>query len=84
MVRYPAILDGKRGAYGVVVPDIGACAMGETVDEALAHAEECLADMVELMIQDGETVPSPSDPESVVLEDGQLLAYVPLRSTIAA
>jgi hypothetical protein len=47
MVRYPAVVDGKRGAYGVVVHGIpGACvAMGDTVDEALADAEEALSNL---------------------------------------
>ena len=39
MVKYPAVIDGERGAYGVVIPDLsGAYAMGATVDEALADA----------------------------------------------
>ena len=45
MIRYPALLDGEEGAYGVVFPDIpGVGAMGHTVDEALANAEEVLRD----------------------------------------
>ena len=39
MIRYPALIDGDEGAYGVVFPDIpGVGAMGHTVDEALGHA----------------------------------------------
>ena len=45
MTRYPALLDGERGAYGVSFPDLpGIVAMGETVDEAVANAEEALRD----------------------------------------
>ena len=41
MLRYPALLDGEEGAYGVVFPDLPGCvAMGHTVSEALLHAEE--------------------------------------------
>ena len=35
MIRYPALIDGDEGVYGVVFPDIpGVGAMGHTVDEA--------------------------------------------------
>ena len=39
MSRYIALVDGKKGAYGVVVPDLPGCyAMGKTIDEALRNA----------------------------------------------
>ena len=43
--RYPAFVDGERGAYGVTFPDLpGVVAMGKTMDEAFANAEEALRD----------------------------------------
>ena len=46
MIRYPALIDGDKGAYGVVFPDIpGIAAMGCTVDEAMLNAEAALQDM---------------------------------------
>ena len=37
-MRYPALIDGERGAYGVVFPDIeGIAAMGETLEEAIQN-----------------------------------------------
>ena len=51
MIRYPALLDGDEGAYGVVFPDIpGVAAMGDSVDEALLNAEAVLQDYA---IEDG-------------------------------
>ncbi len=45
MIRYPALVDGEKGAYGVSFPDIdGIVAMGVTVDEALLNAEDALSD----------------------------------------
>ena len=45
MTRFPALLDGERGAYGVSFPDLpGIVAMGEMVDEVVANAEEALRD----------------------------------------
>ena len=84
MTRYPAIIDGELGAYGVVIPDIpGACvAMGNTVDEALADAEEVLAEFVEMILADGDPIPEPSTLEDVVLEPGEMVAYVMLRTPL--
>ena len=40
-VRYPALINGEKGAYGVSFPDLpGIVAMGDTIDEALMNAEE--------------------------------------------
>ena len=45
------VFSGGIGAYGVAIPDMprGCCAMGSTVDEALAHAKEALADWVKML-----------------------------------
>ena len=41
VTRYVGLIDGKRGAYGVVIPDFPGCtAMGRTIEEALHHASE--------------------------------------------
>ena len=61
MVQYPAVIEGDRRAYGVVIPDMpgSCCAMGATVDEALANSEHALADFVGLLREQGEAVPTP-------------------------
>ena len=80
MAKYPAIIDGELGAYGVVIPDVpGALAMGATVDEALEDAEVALSEFAELYEEDGKTLPPPSDPASLRLEPGEMIAFVPLR-----
>ena len=86
MTRYPAVIDGSRGAYGVVVPDMpgACCAMGATVDEALANAEEALADFVGVLEDDGEEVPPPSSIDDIVLEPGEMVAYVTLKAPVTA
>jgi predicted RNase H-like HicB family nuclease len=41
VTRYGVLIDGRRGGYGVVFPDLPGCtAMGRTLDEALHHAME--------------------------------------------
>ena len=45
MVQYPALIDGKKGAYGVTFPDLpGIVAPGKTIDEAMLNAEKALRD----------------------------------------
>ena len=80
VIKYPAVIDGERGAYGVVIPDMpgACCAMGDTVDEALAHAEESLADFVHVLEENGRAVPVPSVAEDVELQPGEMIAYVRL------
>jgi predicted RNase H-like HicB family nuclease len=60
MTRYGAIIDGKRGAYGVVIPDLPGCtAMGKTMDEAIANAAGAAVAWAEIARQDGYAVPKP-------------------------
>ena len=54
MARYPALIDGKKGAYGVTFPDLpGIVAMGKTIDEAMVNAEEALRDYAIEVLKDG-------------------------------
>ena len=87
MARYGAIIDGKKGAYGVVIPDLPGCvAMGRTIDEALRHAAGCAVEWAELARAKGMTIPKPRalevlrrDPEVMAeVAEGGALAVVPL------
>lgn len=79
MVRYPALIDGEKGAYGVSFPDIlGVVAMGVTIDEALINAEEALRDYVIEVEQAGEKPVSPSLVEDVEAPVGSTLVSIPL------
>ena len=85
MSRYPVVIDGERGAYGVVVPDMpgACCAMGKTVDEALRNAEVALADFIRELDREGEPVPLPSPIEDISLEEREMVAYVTLTLPVA-
>jgi len=62
MAGYIALIDGKAGAYGVVVPDLPGCtAMGETMGRALDNAAAALCDWVEVTKESGVEVPCPSN-----------------------
>src|SRR2546422_10520423 len=87
MSRYIALVDGKAGAYGVVVPDLPGCTSGgRTMDEALRNAVEAVRLWAEDARADGEPLPRPRRTEALradrdvaaALADGAALAVVPL------
>ena len=80
MARYPALIDGEKGAYGVTFPDLpGIVAMGTTVDEALVNAEEALRDCAIEAEKDGEKISQPSALErAYYVPSGNALVSVPL------
>lgn len=82
MIRYPALIDGKEGAYGVVFPDIpGVAAMGKDIEEALINAEEVLRDYAIETERDGEEL-APATPFQLVdTPPGNQLVSIPLIRT---
>jgi len=66
-MRYPVIIHKDRGSdYGVTVPDLPGCfSAGETLEEALGNAEEAVLTHVEGLLLDDDTVPSPTDVETL-------------------
>ncbi len=65
MARYIALIDGKAGAYGVVFPDLPGCAMGKTMDEALANAADALREWAAVTEDGGGKIPRPRALESL-------------------
>jgi predicted RNase H-like HicB family nuclease len=87
MSRYVALIDGKAGAYGVVVPDLPGCTSGgRSIDAALRNAVDAVRLWAEDARADGETLPRARsietlrrDPEvAAALVKGAALAIVPL------
>lgn len=86
-MRYVALIDGKPGAFGVVVPDLPGCtSAGATVERALRNAIEAVRLWVEDAEAEGEKVPRARmidavcrDPDvAAALARGSVLAFVPL------
>ena len=78
-MKYPALIDGEAGAYGVSFPDLpGIVAMGYTLDEAMRHAEEALQDYVIESEKDGLPLTPPSAMEAVEVPCGCKLTSVTL------
>lgn len=54
----------ERGAenFGIVFPDFPGCvSVGDTIDEVLTMGQEALSLHIEGMVEDGETIPGPSE-----------------------
>ena len=82
MIRYPALIDGEEGTYGVVFPDIpGIAAMGATIDEALINAEEALRDYALETERDGDELAAASPFQTVETPPGNQLVSIPLIRT---
>ena len=79
MMRYPALIDGESGAYGVTFPDLpGIVAMGISLDEAMINAEEALRDYALEAERDAAAIVPPSAIESVRPSVGSALVAIPL------
>jgi predicted RNase H-like HicB family nuclease len=67
-MRYPiAIQPGNDvSAFGVVVPDLPGCfSAGDTLDEAIAGAEEAAAAWVDATLDAGHPIPAPSSLDAI-------------------
>jgi predicted RNase H-like HicB family nuclease len=83
MVRYPILIEpgDANHAFGVVVPDLSGCfSGGDTLEEALVNARYAIADWIEVMLEIGGDVPSPSAERDIERRDGWLVTSV----TVAA
>jgi predicted RNase H-like HicB family nuclease len=69
-MRYPIVIEPgtTTTAFGVVFPDLPGCfSAGDTLDEAIASAEEAAAAWIDAALDAGEEVPAPSSLEAVQL-----------------
>ena len=59
---YPAIFKKEENGYFVKFPDIHPCyTEGPTLEEAVIMAKDVLEGRIEIALEDGETLPEPSD-----------------------
>lgn len=67
-MRYPIAIEPgtETSAFGVIVPDLPGCfSAGDTLDEALAGAEEAAAAWIDATLDKGRAIPAPSSLEAV-------------------
>lgn len=63
---YPACFFKEKSGYSVIFPDLNDLATcGDTLDEALTMAVDCLAGYLYACQNDGETIPPPSAIEKI-------------------
>jgi len=66
---YPACFIKEKTAYSVIFPDLNYLATsGETYEEALNMAVDCLAGYLYTLEKDGEKAPEPSSVDSIDIE----------------
>ncbi|QIO05948.1 type II toxin-antitoxin system HicB family antitoxin [Acinetobacter shaoyimingii] len=61
---YPIAVErgSDKEAFGVIVPDIQGCfSAGDTLEEALENAKEAIAGHLEILAEEGEEIPLPSE-----------------------
>lgn len=75
---YPAVFrKTETGTYKGFFPDLEDChAEGETLDEALDNANEAARDWITLEIEEGGMLPSISEKEDLVLNEGDILRNI--------
>ncbi|MDE6750517.1 MAG: type II toxin-antitoxin system HicB family antitoxin [Lachnospiraceae bacterium] len=62
---YPACFFKEENGYSVFFPDLDLDTCGETKDEAMAMAVDCLAGRLRWLKQDGDPIPAPSPMNTV-------------------
>lgn len=66
---YPAIFEKAGKNFSVFFPDIPGCvSAGKTIEETFVNAHEALASHIALMVEDSETIPSPSTLDAATAE----------------
>ncbi|WPZ36244.1 type II toxin-antitoxin system HicB family antitoxin [Thalassobaculum sp. OXR-137] len=70
MVYYVGIIHRDEGTdYGISFPDFPGCvSAGETVEALKANAEEALAGHIQILAEDGASIPSPSSIDTVMAD----------------
>ena len=69
-MRYPIAIEpgDENTSFGVVVPDLPGCfSAGDTLDEAMAGADEAIALWIDATLDAGDAIPTPSSLDAVRL-----------------
>lgn len=65
---YPACFFKEENGYSVIFPDLDLATCGESLDEAMRMAVDCLAGRLHWLKQNKESIPSPSSMSSINLD----------------
>lgn len=76
-MRYPALIDGKAGSYGLAFPDLpGIVAMGATIEEVVANGAVALQEYAHDANTSGKKLKKPSLLDDVDVPDGCALTSI--------
>ncbi len=87
-MRYPIAIEvgSETTTYGVVVPDLPGCfSAGDAIDEAVRAAEEAAAAWIDVTLDAGDVVPSPSSMATLRAQPdhaGWAFAFIELDPTL--
>ncbi len=75
---YPAIFQrNDDGGYSVSFPDLKGCVTeGDTLEKAVYMAKDAMALWLDVAIENSDTIPNASSPESVTVEKGNFVSLV--------
>jgi predicted RNase H-like HicB family nuclease len=85
MLRYPILIEtgDDDHPYGVIIPDLLGChSVGDTLDEALSNAEEAASLWLDVAMDDGLTIPPPSNPASLEVPQGWMMGVVSIDPSV--
>ncbi|MBG9692584.1 pilus assembly protein HicB [Lysinibacillus sphaericus] len=81
---FPAIFDpgtNDEQGFTITFPDLPGCITeGSDMDEAVYMAKDVLAGFLYGMEEDGETIPTPSEPSSIDLPQGAFISIIEVRT----
>lgn len=64
---YPACFFKEENGYSVIFPDLDLATCGDTIEEAMAMAIDCLAGRLRWLKRDGDPIPKPSPMNAINL-----------------
>jgi len=73
---YPAIFQKEKNGYSVWFADVPGATQGETIEEALGMAIDCLGLTLFDFEDRNKTLPSPSDIEDIKLDKNQFVQFI--------
>lgn len=65
---YPACFFKESSGYSVIFPDLDLATCGETIEDAMAMAVDCLAGRLRWLKQDNSQIPKPSPINAIDLD----------------
>jgi predicted RNase H-like HicB family nuclease len=78
-MRYPVAIEPgtETEAFGVVIPDLPGCfSAGDSLEEAMANAEEAVVAWIEAALDAGRDIPPPSSVDALRRQHRQWRAWV--------